>query len=61
MNLRALTDTTRGVVAIYSALAIALTWPLTAHLTTHIPAGSNDIWQNLWNFWWWRHAITELG
>jgi hypothetical protein len=48
-------------VLIYSALAVVFTWPLFPNMTTHLPHGSNDLWQNLWNFWWWREALLELG
>lgn len=61
MKLPAFADSTRGMVAIYTVLAVLLTWPLTPSLTTHLPLGSNDVWQNLWNFWWWREALVELG
>src|SRR6188472_3621034 len=55
-------------IAAYSALAVAATWPLAWHLTTHA-AGSNA-WPggglafetpiNLWNLWWFRFALTDL-
>jgi hypothetical protein len=46
---------------IFALLTVAMTWPLAAHLTTHLPVGSYDLSQNLWNFWWWRKALVELG
>lgn len=61
MTLRSFFESTRGVVSVYAALTILFTWPLVSVLATHLPHGSNDIWQNLWNFWWWREALVELG
>ena len=61
MTLRSLSESTLGVIAVYFALAVFFTWPLAPSMTSHLPHGSNDIWQNLWNFWWWREALVELG
>ena len=54
---------------LFGLLAIALTWPLAAHFTTHA-TGSNS-WDgttiffetpvNIWNLWWFRYALIELG
>jgi hypothetical protein len=44
---------------LYAVLAVALTWPLAAHMTDRAPAGGNDLWQTYWNFWWWRTALLE--
>jgi hypothetical protein len=46
---------------LYAALALLLTWPLVIHLTDHVPGGNNDLWQNYWNFWWWKTALLEQG
>ena len=48
------------VVFFYLAAAIVGTWPLSANFTTHLPAGGNDLYQNVWNFWWWKTALFEL-
>lgn len=61
MSLRSFSESTSGMVVIYFALAVFFTWPLAPSMTSHLPHGSNDIWQNLWNFWWWREALVELG
>lgn len=61
MTRRSFSESTWGVVSFYGTLTLLFTWPLVRHLTTHLPHGSNDIWQNLWNFWWWREALVELG
>ena len=42
---------------LFAVLAIPLTWPLAARLSTHLPGTAPD--DNvvfLWNFWWMRHA-----
>ncbi len=61
MNARAFLDSPWGMVSAYVALAIVFTWPLFPSMTTMLPHGANDIWQNYWNFWWWREALFELG
>jgi hypothetical protein len=40
-------------------LTLLLTWPLAARLGSSLPAGAGDLWQNLWNFWWWGVALRE--
>jgi hypothetical protein len=47
-----------GVVAFYLALAIAMTWPLAAHLTTAL-ADLGDPLVNMWIVDWVSHAITH--
>jgi hypothetical protein len=45
--------------AAFVALAVSFTWPLAAHLTTHVPG--SDAGDNLtfvWNFWWMRQALA---
>ena len=37
-----------------------MTFPLALHLGSSVPAGSGDIWQNYWNFWWWEKCLFEL-
>jgi len=45
---------------LFAALALVATWPLALRLTTRLPAGANDLFQNVWSFWWWKKAIAEL-
>jgi hypothetical protein len=55
-------------VLLYSGLSILATWPLVLHFDTHVPGA--DTWGatwvfsesrvNLWNLWWFRHAIVDL-
>jgi hypothetical protein len=42
---------------LFTILSVLWTLPLSLHLTTHLPYGSTDLWQNLWNFWWWGKAV----
>ncbi len=58
-----------AVAGLYAALALVATWPLALHFSDHVPAwqwwGSRKIHPesllNLWNLWWFRHALIELG
>ncbi|MDA1315516.1 MAG: hypothetical protein O2968_19480 [Acidobacteria bacterium] len=49
------------VALIYLGLAVAMTWPLAADFAGSVPAGAGDLWQNYWNFWWWKTALLEMG
>ena len=58
---------TRRAGLVYGVLAIIATWPLAANLGTHAPGA--ELWQgrplfcetpvNLWNLWWFRHAVER--
>ncbi|MCB0088047.1 MAG: hypothetical protein KDE54_09060, partial [Caldilineaceae bacterium] len=37
---------------LYTLLALALTWPLAAHFTTHVPGDGIDDPALAWNLWW---------
>ena len=37
-----------------------MTFPLALDLTGSLPFGSGDLWQNYWNFWWWKTALFDL-
>ncbi len=45
----------------YLVLAVVMTWPLIWRLSSAVPMGTHDIWQNYWNFWWWKRALLEIG
>ena len=45
---------------VYLVAATAMTWPLAWNLTSGLPGGYRDVWQNLWNFWWWKTALVGL-
>jgi len=52
------------ILALYTLLALGLTWPLVARLTTHIPGSA--VWAFdestfVWNLWWFKFSILNLG
>lgn len=50
-----------GLVAgAFLLLTIGMTWPLAAEFTSALPAGSGDVRQNFWNFWWWKKCLLDL-
>lgn len=48
------------VGGLYLVLTLALTFPLALHFTSALPGGTNDVWSNYWNFWWWKFSLLEL-
>ncbi len=49
---------------VYTALTLALTWPLALRWTTDLPGGSHkdgleDAYQNVWNLWWMKEALAR--
>ena len=56
-----LLDRTPVVVALYFVFAVVMTWPLVTDFTGSVAAGAGDLWQNYWNFWWWKTALLEMG
>ncbi len=52
------------ILTLYALLAVALTWPLARHLTTHVPGSDTwafDEYTFLWNTWWLRYSLLDLG
>lgn len=50
------------LVLSYLALALICTYPLVRHFSTHhVGEAQGDAKIYLWNYWWTRRAITELG
>jgi hypothetical protein len=52
------------VLALYTLLALGLTWPLAAHLASHIPGSA--VWAFdestfVWNMWWFKFSLLNLG
>lgn len=47
------------MLAGYTILALALTYPVAANLFTQVPGGG-DAWQHIWNLWWVKHALLDL-
>ncbi|MBN1661911.1 MAG: hypothetical protein JXA93_26185 [Anaerolineae bacterium] len=48
-------------LAIYIVLALLLTWPLAAHLGSHVPGDGADDPPLTWNLWWVRYSLLEQG
>ena len=53
-----------SALALYALFALALTWPLLLHLTTHIPGSA--VWAFdestfVWNMWWFKFSLLDLG
>jgi hypothetical protein len=51
------------VLALYLVLVLILTWPLAAHLVTHIPGSA--VWAFdestfVWNMWWFKFSLLNL-
>ncbi len=49
------------VLIVYLALAILLTYPLIAHLDSHVPGQPIDAPALAWNLWWLKFSIFNLG
>ncbi len=50
------------VLLLYGLLAVALTWPLAAQITTHVPGSDTwayDEYTFLWNIWYFKHALID--
>jgi hypothetical protein len=45
---------------LFAVLTCGMTFPLVLDLTGSLPFGSGDLWQNFWNFWWWKKAFFDL-
>jgi len=48
------------VILGYLLLTLLLTYPLIIKIATHIPGGSFDALQNVWNLWWFKYALVDL-
>lgn len=48
------------VILGYLLLTLLLTYPLILKIATHIPGGSFDALQNVWNLWWFKYAAVDL-
>lgn len=47
------------VLLLYLGLTLVMTFPLVLAFGNALPAGSADLWQNYWNFWWWKQCLLE--
>jgi hypothetical protein len=59
--LRRALDRSGLVLGLYFLLSIVMTYPMVVRFVDSVPAGSTDVWQNYWNFWWWKKCLFELG
>ena len=50
---------TIGVVSLFVALTVALTWPQAAHLRTHVPPFDDSL-LSIWRISWIAHALTSV-
>ena len=48
------------VILAYLLLALALTWPLATHFSSHVPGNGADDPPLTWNLWWVSHALLDL-
>lgn len=46
-------------VLVYAGLAVLVTWPLVAHITTLLPGTSDDVLVHYWNGWWVQQALGD--
>lgn len=60
-RLERLLNRPRIVAGLYLLFAVLMTWPLAADFTGSVAGGAGDLWQNYWNFWWWKTALLDLG
>jgi hypothetical protein len=60
-RLERLLNRPRIVAGLYLLLAVLMTWPLAADFAGSVAGGAGDLWQNYWNFWWWKTALLDLG
>lgn len=47
------------MLASYVVLAVVMTWPVTARLTTHIAGENDDLYVAQWDCWWVGKVVTE--
>lgn len=51
------------VLGLYLLLAVALTWPLVMHITTHLPGSAEWAFDEstfAWNMWWFKFSLLDL-
>ncbi len=48
-----------AVLLAYLGLAILLTWPTVAHLSTHLPGDGGDDPAIAWNLWWLKYSLLN--
>ena len=51
-----------SILALYTLLAVVLTWPLAAHLGTHVPGVPQWAFDEstfVWNIWQFKHTVVD--
>ncbi len=48
-----------ATLVIYSVLAVVMTWPVAAQLSTHLAGGRDDLMTHQWTFWWVKQALLH--
>ena len=48
-----------AVLAVYGLLSLLFTWPLVAHLATHVPGDGIDDPALVWNLWWIQERLIN--
>lgn len=52
-----------SILALYTLLALILTWPLAAHLNSRVPGEATWAFDEstfIWNMWWFKHSLLTL-
>ena len=47
------------ILLAYTGVAVGMTWPLAARLTTHLPGHTTDTLVHYWNGWWVQEALNK--
>lgn len=48
------------VAALFLLLVLVNTFPVIKNITTHSIGDGGDVYQNMWNFWWMKEAVTNF-
>jgi hypothetical protein len=46
-----------GILLLYGVITVCLTYPMAREIAHKLPQHSVDIWEALWNDWWFRQAV----
>lgn len=52
------------ILLFYLVIALVMTWPLVQNFSDHVPGSETwafDEYTFVWNFWWFKHAVFDLG
>ncbi len=47
------------IFALFVLLAVGMTWPVAARLSTRLPGQGGDLWVHQWNFWWLKESLLQ--